>query len=71
MGFWSWLLNKPSKRQGRKIHKRGASWGRTRRERNLRDQMRAAGVNPDLALCPECGEWYNVNNRAAVDRHAH
>ena len=72
MGFWSWLLNKPSKAQGKKLHRKQSGWGGSkRRASGVRDEMRRAGINPDLAYCTECGEWYNVMNSAAVDRHAH
>lgn len=66
MGFLGWLFGgKRSKKDvAKKIHK-----GRNSRkiDKILRDQ----GFNPDLAYCTECGEWYNVRNQAAVDRHAH
>lgn len=68
MGLFGWLFGgrKPSKSQGKKLHK--AKGGK---EARLRRDLAAQGINIDLAYCTECGEWYNTRNRAALDLHAH
>lgn len=70
MGLLGWFFGgrRPSKSQGRKIHKQRRG---NRRNTKLDRQLRDAGINPDLAYCTECDQWYNVNNSAQVDRHAH
>jgi hypothetical protein len=59
----AWLRRNKSK--AKKQHR---NKGKNKR---LDNELRAAGINPDLAFCTECGEWYNVRNSAALDRHAH
>ena len=59
----AWLRRNKSK--AKKVHRSKGKNARLDRE------LRAAGVNPDMAYCTECYEWYNVRNHAAVDRHAH
>ena len=49
----------------RRKRKKGTTW------QQLQKDMRAAGMNPEEAYCPECGEWYNPANIAAFNKHAH
>jgi len=60
MAWW-----KRNKAKAKRLHR---SKGKNKR---LDRELRAAGINPDMALCTECGEWYNVRNTAACNLHAH
>jgi hypothetical protein len=59
---WFWRRSKKHSKQIRKAKGRNDKLNR---------ELRAAGINPDLAYCTECGDWYNVRNKAALDLHAH
>lgn len=42
-----------------------------RENKKLDRDLRRSGVDPNQALCTECGTWYDVTVDAQVNRHAH
>jgi hypothetical protein len=33
--------------------------------------LKSQGINPAQAYCTECHNWYNTDNQAEVNKHAH